>query len=99
MNAHQILYVGNVPIQRPPLIRLERLGCPAELIAQRDADPLGAIIQGENTASHEFTAGVHVRPDQRPFRALNPIETDLCRRPEPSRGAHLLYRPLRLPYL
>jgi hypothetical protein len=36
----------NVGFQRAPLVRLERLSRPSQLIAERDADPLRPVIEG-----------------------------------------------------
>jgi len=44
MGPHQILNVGDVAFKRTPFEGFQRLGGPAKLIAQRNADPLRAVI-------------------------------------------------------
>ena len=41
--------MGNVPVQRAPIKRLKRLGCPSQLITQGHPDPLGPVIERENS--------------------------------------------------
>lgn len=63
MHPHQFLDMGDIAIQRAPLERLQRLGRPPEFIAQCDADPLGTMIQCQNSTCHQFTARANVRLD------------------------------------
>ncbi len=46
VRVHQLLNVRKIPIERPPLDRFKRLRGPPKLIAERDADPLGPVVEG-----------------------------------------------------
>jgi hypothetical protein len=41
--------MGNVSVQRAPIERLKRLGGPPQLITQSHPDPLGPVIERENS--------------------------------------------------
>lgn len=56
VRANQCGDVRDIPVQRAPFECFERLRRPPQFIAQRNTYSLGAIIECENTASHDSTA-------------------------------------------
>lgn len=88
----------DIPIKGAALKRLERLRGPAQLIAEGDPDPLGSVIEGQDTSAlHKFTAAAPVQPDQRPFPARDPVWPDPSLPPAPSPAARRRFHPLRPP--
>ena len=97
VRADQRRNVRHVPVQCPPLESLQRLCRPAQFVAQGDPDPFGAVVEGEDAARHDSTAGGTVRPSQRLFPARYRARRDLCRRPGPSPAGRRRCRPHRRP--
>jgi hypothetical protein len=56
VRSDQCSDVGDISVQRAPFECFERLRRPPQFVAQRDTDSLGAIVERENTATHDSTA-------------------------------------------